>query len=273
MPSRAGVFLSFKTPYNSVNREDIKKSKNVNTLLEDLKLQTVGLAMTQVRRKAAELKERNFLLLATFFQRVCARTPLDEHYWYEKTITDKDGNQRTVTVEHRPDEQQVRMDWYILDTHSGNKILTAKQIADDSPEIFDKYNDRKSILAIKEMLEEKFTRQNSMKMSFSIGNDNPYFAVLEYGGYKVSSSEPKKSASNLYEHGVKNNRSIQAPLGMLRITEMELESIANSDDVSEHFYRQNTDKDISRAKLKQILKQLESTNRFDVDDLLKIIGA
>lgn len=157
---------------------------------------------------------------ATFFQRVVARTPLDEYYEWDE-VSHKG---ETLHYVHIPDDIQCRYDWYITD---GNTKITAKELHDEFEDLFDYVSDANAISKIADIFASrlKFTYTNR---SMSIYNDNPHFAVLEYGGGYHWLDGNIKTAPSGRKHGVENDHSVQAPVGMLRITQMELQRSSGS---------------------------------------------
>ena len=169
-------------------------------------------------------------IFAVFFQRVVSRTPLDEKYtWYEENP--RTGNM--VKHTHKPDKgvhSAARYDWFITD---GNKTISAQ---DFPKKYFDVVNDAAAISAIEKKFNSSFaprlSKTNAGKAlgtleGLYIKNDNPHWYVLEYGGgYRWPMNGEIKDGPK-YEHGVENGHSVQAPVGMYRITEMELQRESN----------------------------------------------
>lgn len=142
-------------------------------------------------------------IAATFFQRVVARTPVDEEY------TQADG------TPHVPDEDSVRDDWYIA---YGSKTMRSTQFAG----CFDTVDDKGSIDRIARALVSGIKTSRIIRQ-IRIYNTNPRFSQLEYGEYRFSSG--RISSGPKRKHGVVGGFSVQAPSGMLRITESEIDQI------------------------------------------------
>ena len=174
--------------------------------------------------------EQRLHIFAVFFQRVVSRTPLDEKYtWYEENP--KTGNM--VKKTHKPDKgvhSAARYDWYITD---GEKKVSAN---DFPKKLFDVVNDKKAIEEIEKKFKSSFAprlaKTNASKALnvldlLYIKNDNPHYYVLEFGGgYRWPKNGEIKDGPK-YQHGVENEHSVQAPVGMYRITEMELQRESN----------------------------------------------
>lgn len=169
--------------------------------------------------------DQRISIFATFFQRVVSRTPLDEKYTW-KELNEKTGRMNKHT--HIPDKgfhSQCRYDWFITD---GEVTVSAQ---DFPKKYFDIVNDKAAIEGIKKKFKSTFAPRLSKKNvetaletleGLYIKNDNPHYAVLEYGGgYRWPMNGTIKEGHK-YKHGVENNHSVQAPVGMYRITEMEL---------------------------------------------------
>ena len=219
-------------------------------------------------------------IYATFFQRVVSRTPLDESY----TVTifdEKKGIEKTV--HHTKDDIQCRYDWYMSD---GEVELSARAFP---KAYFKDVNDKKAIEGIKKKLQEIYAKNLSKKNSeeiikkierLEVFNNNPHFAVLEYGGgyHWGDKSEIKKGPGNKYEHGVENKHSVQAPVGMKRISELELqrESEKASRTNLTTRYKGNGTKKLARVpsdkELEEFWKML-SKKRIKFADIKRYIGA
>ena len=63
--------------------------------------------------------EDQIAIIAVFFQRVVARTPLDERY--ERVVQTKDGEK---VIQHIPDEEICREHWYIEESHGKTKMYS-----------------------------------------------------------------------------------------------------------------------------------------------------
>ena len=204
--------------YGDIIEKQIEKNASAIALKNVAELSKTGL-------NYASVIDQRISIFATFFQRVVSRTPLDEKYtWYELNEKTVRMNKRT----HIPDKgvhSQCRYDWYITD---GETTVSAK---DFPQKYFDVVNDKSAIEGIKKKFKSKFAPRLSKKNAGTaletleglyIKNDNPHYAVLEYGGgFRWPMNGTIKQGAK-YKHGVENGHSVQAPVGMYRITEMEL---------------------------------------------------
>lgn len=268
---KGSLDITIKTPRKSIKITDFSKTgSSIAELQKQLELTEGREIVSSLANASRTVWNKNMYILATFFQRLCARTPLDEHYMYK--IKKKDGTE--VEKWHTPDTQQVRMNWYIT---NGTSILTAHEMVSKlGPELFDTFNNPKSIKLIRQLLGKTFRMSSNGSFSLTIGNDTPYFKTLEYGGYKPESSEIKKWGSNLYEHGIVNHRSVQAPVGMLRITQMEFESmkkeaVSNDVDFEYIFRNMNTEKNLSDARIKQLLSKIKAHRGLSLKDIKEFV--
>ena len=216
-------------------------------------------------------------IYAVFFQRVVSRTPLDEKYTYTR-INPKTGEEETIR--HIPDKIQCRYDWYLTD---GNIEIRAK---DFPASYFRTVNDKNAIEGIKIKMKEVFAKNLNKKNadaivrrieSLEVFNNNPHFAVLEYGGGHNwgMNGVIKKGAGNKYEHGVENNHSVQAPAGMKRISEMELKSMSDKLAVTNLTKRYNENNRIEKtpsdSELERFWKLLKK-QRIRYADIKRYIG-
>lgn len=259
--AKSFVTIKLKTPHKTVETKDVKKASQL--LADEIEKRTVKIVVPKISQSMKVVVNRSVAVAATFFQRVCARTPIDADYTY----IDKKGNEH----EHKADDIQCRMDWY-LDCN-GVKI-TARELNDLKDGIFNKYNDKDSIDFIRDIILDKIMNLDINRIDVSIGNENPYFATLEYGGYDVSDSKIKMDSDGI-KHGIKNSHSIQAPVGMLRITQMELSSMVASNaktPLSTRFRRQTTSQELSDERLKALMAKFKASKRLPLSDIKRYIG-
>lgn len=199
-----------------------------------------------------------FYVAATFFQRVIARTPLDENYTY------RDGKGKIRS--HHKDEDVAKYDWYITD---GTKTIMSKEIIEagaDCLEI-DKESDIKYIADL-------FIKSFGLKdTTLIVGNANEHAGVLEYGGGYgwLADSTPKQGngegAIGLL-HGVKNSHSIQAPVGMFRISLAELEEGIKLND---SMIKYQEPKQITDSDLRRFVKILSKSGNIRTKDIERFI--
>lgn len=186
------------------DREGKFVAEKIKGAIEDQVYNTAG----RIIAEEAELcSKRNLFLAAVFFQRVVSRTPLDEDYMTGM-------NERGHITMHYADNDSVRDCWV---ASYRNKKITAKALRENCGCNFDKFNDRSEIQIIYNQF-LSFMGKNKKINAVHIDNTHERFPMLEYGEYAHDGSIKKGPK---YEHGVKNGFSIQAPVGMLRLTQQE----------------------------------------------------
>lgn len=165
-----------------------------------------------ITKSVEDATERNLFLAAIFFQRVVSRTPMDEDYM-------TGVNDELKPVMHIADDDYVRDAWI---ASYGRKSISAKSLRENYGCEFIKFNNRNEVKIIYEQFKNLIgNRKNITRIR--IANEHERFPLLEYGEYKNDGSI--KSGKN-FKHGVKNGYSIQAPVGMLRLTQAEFEESA-----------------------------------------------
>lgn len=239
------------------------KDEGINSFTEAINMQLARTVSSSLAVKLSTAINRAISIIAIFFQRVCARTPLDEPYDY--VIEGK-------TYHHKPDNIQARMSWAI---ESGGKMLTSADLENVHPGLFDNYNDKNSIDIIKNDIKDYFGKDFDLKVS--ITNISPYFNVLEYGGYKEHTPHAPNvgDTKNHLLHGVENEHSIQAPVGMLRITEMEFENIAKTaklTPLSTRYRKQVSTQLPNDARLKKFIDDFSANRRFSLKDIRRYLN-
>ena len=261
--------IKIKTPTRSW--EISKEAKQNSQIFDNLKYKTAKIVLDKMSQNAKVEKERHISILATFFQRVVARTPIDETY--EIVTVDKKGNEHKKT--HKIDSSVCQDSWYISD---GRVRLTAKQMKAIDDRMFWNVNDLYMINQIKNILKNSFVITD--KTQFTIGNDNDHFKRLEDGYSKWFNDgiTAKKSVGGLHrDHGVKNMHSIQAPVGMWRISLAELEIMKNSKVASPLTSRyraqpwRTMNKTPNKAKLAAFARLLESKGNIAYKDIVRYI--
>lgn len=176
----------------------------------ELETEVVKVVGRRIAETAAEQRERTLFMAAVFFHRVINRTPVDENYYY----LDKNGNLKT----HEKDDDAVRDFWI---AKYNNKKVTSKELR-ESGITFDTFNDEVEIRKIYEIFRKAFIQHKDKRiLIINIENTHQRFAMLEYGEY-MHDGDIKRGE---YYHGVQNGYSVQAPYGMLRITEAEFEQM------------------------------------------------
>ena len=202
-------------------------------------------------------RERTLFMAAVFFQRVVNRTPMDEDY----LVTGENGSK----VEHHADDDYVRDAWT---ASYNNRIVTAKQLR-EAGLTFENFNDENEIRKIYNVFKKTFVMSKKNILSIHIDNTHERFPMLEYGEYTKDSKEIK--GGEKYEHGVEGGYSVQAPHGMLRITEAEFQTLtlnmSTKKLIKEYVQRsQRTTKVPSSAKMKELKKLiLDKTHLYEKD--------
>ena len=237
-----------------------------------LKTRVASIVLDKLSNNINAAREREIAILATFFQRVVARTPIDEDY---KVVHRNKKGEETVR-EHKKDTSVCQDDWYITD---GNITLTARQLKTIDSKLFWNVNEKYSVEQIKKIFNEKFVINDKTK--FTIGNNNPHFKSLEEGYYKwkndgKSASKDIKAGVHR-EHGVQNMHSIQAPVGMWRISMAELEVMKNSKVASSLTSRYRAQygrimrKPPNKSKLESFMKLLQPKRNIAWKDIERYI--
>ncbi|MCQ2081590.1 MAG: hypothetical protein MJZ11_08020 [Lachnospiraceae bacterium] len=212
------------------------------------------------------------------FQRLVARTPLDEEYDYvninklRDMIQSASGNESfdmsEVTEHHVPDNNRIRDHWRL--TININSQIAADVFAKEfDDKIFDEVNDINGINAIASKISSQFDthfrgRDKGMSFDYNIvfTNNSDHFAQLEYGRYKKSKNGIKQGEK--YQHGVDGTGYvIQAPNGFYRKSLLELNAMLNkkqSRDVSRKLMKYYVGKNPDLKKnIERWFKKFEGT--------------
>lgn len=257
--AKSSCTFSIKTPKKTYTTNEYTKS--VSMIKEETEKNIAEAVLKRFIEKKDVLQVRRYIQIATFFQRVVSRTPLDEKYLM---YTTEEGNR----IYHIPDKDRCRYDWYITD---GAKKITSAQMFSKGVK-FHNVDNNDDINKISNIIESAFS--NITKIT--IGNDNKHFGVLEYGGgYKwPAESDPKKGSK--YEHGVKNNHSVQAPVGMMRISLAEFEKGNTSKVASNQYLRGHKrgmkNKIPTEKQLTQFWKYISTHTHFTFEDIKRFTG-
>lgn len=211
--------IKSKTAGSYATADIEKNGKQIKQFVTtSLKQQIASVAGTAVVESIVKHNERVLMQTAIFFQRVVCRTPKDEKY-------------KADWGWHSPDKDYVWKNWKVLYYRSS---VTAEEMGEELFDDESKFNDKACITQIASILKDrlfggdsKFYKRTRRIKSIRIENTHPRFALLEYGGYEVDSAEINEGEKHL--HGVKEKHSIQAPYGMLRITQAEMEEMNISD--------------------------------------------
>lgn len=268
-----GLTLKIKTPHQPVyvgkfDYNNVSGRMKITKAFQDAMAVSAGTVLVPViANRVDRAKKISWRIVATFFQRVVARTPIDEDYFVEY----QNGKKRN----YKRDENSCKLDWYI---QYRNKKIYSKDIIEEYGNIFKTYNDKKSINTLEKYFKTIFVGTETGKVTAIIGNDNPHFAVLEYGGIKGQPNKEIKGANNppdilsgekIKTHRLKNGRSTQAPYGMLRITEAELESIVKDSkrNPGDKFKNMLTSKAPRKEKAMKLIKILKKSGKIPLEEL------
>ena len=156
---------------------------------------------------------KTLFISAMFFQRLVARTPLDEDYIKGKSKKGK-------PLMHHADDERIKDHWI---ASYRNKVFTSKYFQEKGC-TFERYNDRAEVLIIyNEFLsflgKGRLAKGEMVLRQVHIDNDSPYYPTLEYGEY-VKDGTIKTGPKR--KHGVTGGYSVQAPAGIYRYTRFEL---------------------------------------------------
>lgn len=236
---------------------------------EEIQKTCTKVAMNKLYEQVTENRIDSLFLIATFFQRVVARTPLDEKY----TQRDEDGK---LLGYHIPDTNRCKLDWYI---QSKNNKFTSEDFMNRGI-YFKQIDNAEDIKKLINILNEYIWSDDSGNLIVEIGNENPHFTVLEYGGgYNwKGDTDPRTGIKvndfdNGYKHGVKNKHSVQAPVGMLRVTQAELfnnqqTKLSRNEYTTGH--KQGKRREFSDSELKE-LKSILQKKRIRVGDISRYL--
>lgn len=265
--AKKAVTFTIKIPHRTLLPNDAVEA-NV-AFYQEIEKRAVKETVNQISRFVRWKNRQALEIVATFFQRVCARTPIDENYTF--IYTNKQGE--TQLVKHNADKITCRYDWFI--ELSGKRVY-ASDIKDVYKDIFGTVNDKGSIENIKTYLLTEFgndiVRQKE-GLPFIIGNENPYFATLEYGGYEKDGDIKAPSKLAPEGHGVLNKHSVQAPTGMLRITQMELERLFRESNAKVRNYKneKGVQKNFSNKELEFLVSKFKASKRLPLEDIKRFI--
>lgn len=242
--------LKIKSAYGyATDRVTNLDGKTVSKLItSSLRQEIAGMAGTQIVETVRQHNERVLMQAAIFFQRVVTRTPKDEVYHIQ-------GEGK-----HIPDDDYVWKNWKIL---YWRRSLSAEDIGEQYFQDESKFNDKSCINAVAKAIKEnlfggeaKFNARKNRIRNIRFENLHPRFAMLEYGLYE--SSNQKYSKGKYHMHGVQNSYSVQAPYGMLRITQAEMQQMSIADfDKWIANYKRNT-QNVTRIRNKSDMKKLAS---------------
>lgn len=237
---------------NSNGKVSVKKWE---TGLEDC---LVRIAAASVSESYLVERERTLYMAAIFFQRVVSRTPVDEDYlFWNKKKDDLDF--------HKADDDAVREAWELNSAGTGSGF-TAKDFMDAGVS-FDKFNSKSDIDRIYRLISDRFAGYE--KVSIFIENHHKRFSQLEFGEY-LHDGDLKKGSK--YYHGVERGYSVQAPYGMLRITQAEFGQMKLSEStekmIKSYVNRsQRLQKIPSQAKVKRLRSLMKDKTHLSNSDI------
>ena len=269
--------IIIKTPTKNYELKD-KVKKNAEWT-EEMKSRVAEVALGKLSKNVNIAMDRQVSVIATFFQRVVARTPIDEKYLRSNRMIKDRKTGQLKPDEHIPDKGPGAVcqdDWYITD---GRTKFTSAQMKAIDKELFWNVNEKYSVNQVKKIIQEKFNI--TPETVFTIGNNNPHFQALEEG-YEDWKNDGLRAVKNRKEgirreHGVENMHSIQAPVGMWRISMAELEVMVRSKAISPLTSRYRAQygrimrKPPNKAKLLQFMKLLESKKDITYADIARYV--
>lgn len=265
--------IAFNIKVKSANGFSSVKRLKDTRLVSELITTAIKNDITTIKGNAivetvARHNERVLFQSAMFFQRVVTRTPKDEEY-----------KGYPYRYHHDPDDDYVWKHWEVR--YWGRKV-TAEEMGKEEELFADNlFNDPEIIKKVAEQLRiklfggDKFYQRKTRIRNVRFVNEHPRFAMLEYGGYNTN--EPPPAAGPKHMHGLQNGYSVQAPYGMLRITQAEMEQmkIGEFDKWLSKFKTHN--RGIKRVPSRAAVKKLASVigdrthlTTKDIDAVLKI---
>ena len=237
-------------------------SKKIAGAIEDTAYDAAG---QMIAEKMLEASKRNLFLAAMFFQRVVSRTPMDEDYMTGM-------NEREKITMHKADNDYVRDAW----TASYNNFrITAKELREGGCE-FLKFNDRNEVKKIYNVFLSFLGKGNKglldgsiMLKGIRIENKHERFPMLEYGEYEHDGTV---KVGEHFKHGVKGGYSVQAPVGMLRLTQQEFEETAFNIPTEELMtnsrkWQKNL---VKSGGIKRVTKLLKGKSRIGLKEMAEI---
>lgn len=262
--------IKIKYPKRTI---ELTADKNQQLMFfDELEKNVAQICLGKLSNNIEKNYEDQIAVIATFFQRVVARTPLDERY--TRVIHTKNGEKK---YEHIPDEEVCREHWYIEEVHGRTKLYSRTLIRSGMD--FNVVNDAGEINVIKEKLKLKYPLKRFLKAGeapdFTVANDCKHFERVEFGYSEWKHDTEPVTGIGGREHGVKNKHSVQAPVGMLRITEAELELIRRRPSVRslKSRYRGGTAMlaTPSDKRLKEFYKLMKRSHRIRYADIKKYL--
>ncbi|MBO7123193.1 MAG: hypothetical protein J6V90_07945 [Treponema sp.] len=201
-----------------------------------------------------------------YFQHLVSRTPEDENYTYKVDIISKKGKllRSNVTRHHTKDKDVIKKDWVIEGFSAGGGslgVIKADDIALSG--CFDKFGDKSSTNMVSGVMYDRWLKSNGkMLSSVKVKNVNPRFSLLEYGEYEVKNHGKNKDSGNKYWHGTTTDGyTLQAPQGMLRVTNAEFEYMQGMKNPAKYAKNAHFSKKITRSQMQKLAQKLQG-NKF-----------
>lgn len=188
-----------------------------------------------------------------YFQHLVSRTPEDENYTYKVDI-----NGKVVKRHHTKDKDVIKKDW-VIEGFSANGgslgVIKADDIALSG--CFDKFGDKSSTAVVSSAMYDRWLKPNGkMLCGVKVKNMNPRFSLLEYGEYEVENHGKNKGPK--YWHGTTTDGySVQAPQGMLRVTNAEFEYMRGMKNPSKYAKDSHFSKTITKGQMQKLAKKLQ----------------
>ena len=253
-----------------------------NLMIGALENRVLDMTGRMIAKSGLEASERVLWLGAIYFQRVVARTPRDENYSYR----DKDGHIHY----HKDDEDYIQDYWTAK--YWNYEGITAKYLRDNCGCTFEVLNDQKEIKTIYKEFRNRFfgaqgsqgrknkesgkTTLKSIRVFCDYPKDKQHelrFHLLEYGGY--TGDGIIKSGDNYY-HGVASGKSVQAPRGMVAITDAEYNSgqfkVPGSNVSNKNLLKKIGPSRTMPEELKDILKNKRELSSSDIAKIMDFYG-
>ena len=221
--------LTIKTEGTSRQRPYVGKDGEefTNLMIGAIESQVINMTGKMIAKAGLEASERVLWLSAIYFQRLISRTPRDERYSYY--------NNENELITHKPDKDYMQDYWTAR--YWNYEGITAKYLREFCGCNFETFNDPREIEIIYREFRDRFfgapgsrgrankesgkTTLKSVRFYCDYPKDSQHelrFHLLEHGGYEGDGI--LKRGSKRY-HGVVGDHSVQAPYGMVSMTNAE----------------------------------------------------
>lgn len=260
--------ITIKTPTRSIALTAKKEVQGA--FLQEIENNVAKMCIGKMSLGVEKAYDDQISIMATFLQRLIARTPVDEPY--DKIIVTKKDEQKVV--KHKPDRDVCRERWFIEETQSGKKLYSKDLF--QSKYDFNIVNNSEEIERIKNAIKTMCPIEKIANPSFVVGNDSRHFTRLEYGYEQWKNDGGVSIGEEIFRpHGVQNRHSVQAPVGMLRITQAELESIRRKPSMrslrSRYKGGLRTSTVPSDKKLKEFITILKRSHKVKYADIKRFL--